>query len=98
MRFALASLLLAVIAGGIILLMSSHTTSAMENGADLMSEKPEGYPVATLAGGCFWCTESEYRALPGVLYTRVGTLAGISIIRPMTIPMAASPAMPRRSR
>ncbi len=41
-----------------------------------MSEKPEGYPVATFAGGCFWCTESEYRALDGVLYTRVGYMGG----------------------
>lgn len=41
-----------------------------------MREKPEGYPVATLGGGCFWCTESEYRALNGVLFTRVGYMGG----------------------
>ncbi len=41
-----------------------------------MDTKPEGYPVAILAGGCFWCTESEYRALDGVLYTRVGYIGG----------------------
>ncbi len=44
--------------------------------ADLMPEKPEKYPVATLAGGCFWCTESEFRGLDGVLYTRVGYAGG----------------------
>lgn len=49
---------------------------AADKGADLMNEKPEGYPVATFAGGCFWCTESEYRALDGVLYTRVGYIGG----------------------
>ena len=48
----------------------------MEKGDDLMSEKPEGYKVATLAGGCFWCLESEYRALDGVLFTRVGYMGG----------------------
>jgi peptide-methionine (S)-S-oxide reductase len=42
----------------------------------LMDKKPEGYPAATFAGGCFWCTESEYRAVPGVLYTRVGYTGG----------------------
>ncbi|MAF98936.1 MAG: peptide-methionine (S)-S-oxide reductase [Micavibrio sp.] len=42
----------------------------------LMDKKPEGYPVAILAGGCFWCTESEYRAIDGVLYTRVGYIGG----------------------
>lgn len=41
-----------------------------------MDKKPENYPIATLAGGCFWCTESEYRGLDGVLYTRVGYTGG----------------------
>lgn len=41
-----------------------------------MTEKPVDFPVAILAGGCFWCTESEYRALDGVLYTRVGYIGG----------------------
>ena len=58
------------------LLIGSLTGNAMENGADLMNEKPEGYPTAILAGGCFWCTESEYRALNGVLFTRVGYMGG----------------------
>ncbi len=48
----------------------------MENGSDLMIEKPEGYPTAVFAGGCFWCTESEYRALDGVLFTRAGYMGG----------------------
>ncbi|MCL4500239.1 MAG: peptide-methionine (R)-S-oxide reductase MsrB [Deltaproteobacteria bacterium] len=26
----------------------------------------QNLPVATLAGGCFWCTESDFRKLPGV--------------------------------
>lgn len=41
-----------------------------------MDKKPDGYPTVTLAGGCFWCTESEYRGLDGVLYTRVGYMGG----------------------
>lgn len=49
---------------------------AMEQGDDLMSEKPEGYPTAVFAGGCFWCVESEFRALNGVLYTRAGYAGG----------------------
>ena len=52
-------------------------SEAMQNGADLMPDKPaEDYPTLTLAGGCFWCTESEYRALDGVLFTRVGYMGG----------------------
>jgi peptide-methionine (S)-S-oxide reductase len=45
-------------------------------GPELMQTKPEGYPVAIFAGGCFWCTESEYRAQTGVLFTRVGYIGG----------------------
>ncbi|PCJ98650.1 MAG: peptide-methionine (S)-S-oxide reductase [Zetaproteobacteria bacterium] len=41
-----------------------------------MTEKPDNYPVATLAGGCFWCLESEFRALDGILHTRVGYIGG----------------------
>ncbi len=54
--------------------------AAQENflpqGNDLQTNKPAEYPVAYLAGGCFWCVESEYRALNGVLYTRVGYMGG----------------------
>ncbi len=56
--------------------VSGPALAAMEKGSDLMNQKPEGYPVATLAGGCFWCLESEYRALDGVLFTRVGYMGG----------------------
>lgn len=50
--------------------------SLLEQGEHLMQQAPEGYPIATLAGGCFWCVESEYRALDGVLYTSVGYMGG----------------------
>lgn len=61
---------------GLFGVLALSAQSNAEKGADLMDTKPEGYPVATFAGGCFWCTESEFRALPGVLYTRVGYTGG----------------------
>jgi methionine-S-sulfoxide reductase len=40
--------------------------------ADIKQTRPDGYPFATFAGGCFWCVESEFRRLDGVLYTESG--------------------------
>ncbi len=69
--FAIACLSIILLAGG-----NARAFSLLKQGEDLMNDKPEGYPVAVLAGGCFWCTESEYRALDGVLYTRAGYAGG----------------------
>lgn len=54
----------------------SAPLSAMPKGQDIMSEKPENYPTITLAGGCFWCLESEFRAKDGILHTLVGYTGG----------------------
>lgn len=74
-------LMLALTLGCAALLVFRPPLLAKDSGArtlshDLMDKKPENYPVATLAGGCFWCTESEFRGLDGVLYTRVGYIGG----------------------
>lgn len=45
-----------------ILLSQTGTADTME--AKVASGKTE---VTTLAGGCFWCTESDLEKLPGVL-------------------------------
>lgn len=51
-------------------------TPAPALGGDMASEKPANLPKATLAGGCFWCLESEFRGLQGVVYTVVGYTGG----------------------
>lgn len=38
--------------------------------------QPPQAPYATLAAGCFWCVESEFRRLDGVLFTRCGYEGG----------------------
>lgn len=77
MRFFKNAILLLAFTGAVLaIFVLSSSQAAMMKGADLMDKKPENYPVATFAGGCFWCLESEFRALNGVLYTRVGYTGG----------------------
>jgi len=42
----------------------------------IQTELPENAEVITLAGGCFWCLESEFRAKKGVVYTISGYTGG----------------------
>lgn len=51
-----------------------HLTEAPENKA---TEKiNENFEFAIFAGGCFWCTESDFDKLPGVLSTISGYIGG----------------------
>ena len=38
--------------------------------------KPENVSVATFAGGCFWCMQSDFDKVPGVIETVVGYTGG----------------------
>jgi hypothetical protein len=41
-----------------------------------MNDPQKNLPVATLAGGCFWCVESDFRKLPGVVKVISGYAGG----------------------
>jgi len=55
------SLLIIVIAS--VLAISSYAETNQQAASIV---KPENLSVATFAGGCFWCTESDFEKLPGV--------------------------------
>jgi methionine-S-sulfoxide reductase len=38
-----------------------------------------GFKMATFAGGCFWCSQSDFDHLPGVISTKVGYTGGKKI-------------------
>jgi len=45
------------------------------------TEKPENLSVATFAGGCFWCTESDFEKLPGV-HKVISGFSGGHVVNP----------------
>lgn len=51
-----------------------HSDQTMMTGK--MSDKDSNIRVATFAGGCFWCTESDFEKLPGVLKVVSGYTGG----------------------
>jgi peptide methionine sulfoxide reductase msrA/msrB len=55
------SLLIIVIVA--LLALSSYAETSQQAASTV---KPENLSVATFAGGCFWCTESDFEKLPGV--------------------------------
>lgn len=48
----------------------------MSLASTIQKKKPANLPVATLGGGCFWCLESEFRRLEGVVFTESGYMGG----------------------
>jgi len=41
-----------------------------------MSQEKPSWPMATFAGGCFWCTEADFEKLPGVVKVISGYTGG----------------------
>ena len=80
MKEVLMFALIGILAVGVLIFFQvpgfASGETLLKKGDDLENAKPEGYPSIILGGGCFWCTESEYRALDGVLFTRVGYMGG----------------------
>lgn len=65
-----------IISASLTYLGLSQQAKGMDVANTIKSEKPNDLPVATLAGGCFWCVESEFRAINGVVYTVSGYTGG----------------------
>lgn len=61
---------------------SQSTTALPKNDAQLISDRqtvesrPTDKQVATFAGGCFWCTESDFEKVPGVIDAVSGYIGG----------------------
>ncbi|NNL76963.1 MAG: peptide-methionine (S)-S-oxide reductase MsrA, partial [Desulfobacterales bacterium] len=68
--FALITILILSSAG----LMMANSTETMKE--DKMNTQDGQFDIATFAGGCFWCTESDFEKLSGVVKAISGYTGG----------------------
>ena len=71
-RWLLAAALAAVLGAG----ASLTSGSARAQGGTQTQPAPAGLSKAIFAGGCFWCVESDYDKVPGVVSTVSGYIGG----------------------
>jgi len=53
-----------------------RAASAQQGAVNQMSKEDSMLKIATFAGGCFWCTESDFEKLPGVVKVISGYTGG----------------------
>ena len=57
--------------------MTRHWFATLIFSAGMIANAPAaGVATAIFAGGCFWCTESDFEKLPGVISAESGYTAG----------------------
>ncbi len=62
-------------AGAAIVAALAYSSWSVATAEDV-SKKYQDYSVATFAGGCFWCTESDFEKVPGVIEAVSGYTGG----------------------
>jgi len=60
----------------ILALGCQSTETKATEGRNPMTKETQNQKIATFAGGCFWCTESDFEKVPGVLKVVSGYTGG----------------------
>ena len=61
----------------LLFMMGNQRSEAVQKGAKMVTGEEEmSLQKATFAGGCFWCTESDFEKLPGVVKVISGYTGG----------------------
>lgn len=71
--FSISGLVVAVLAAGVVGLEAQTSSQAKTEGAISKDAKLD---VATFGSGCFWCTESDFDKVKGVVTTISGYMGG----------------------
>jgi methionine-S-sulfoxide reductase len=70
----------ALATAGLVAMKPAMTTTAVASETEKLPpsrvQVPEGLDVATFATGCFWCTESDFDKVDGVVTTTSGFIGG----------------------
>jgi len=64
------------ILAAVIICTMSFGLSGIAHGAAETTDDAKGLATATFAGGCFWCVESDFDKVPGVVSTTSGYTGG----------------------
>jgi peptide methionine sulfoxide reductase msrA/msrB len=59
-----------------VIFFGNHEVQSMDNMEKQMKNKPATTASAVFAGGCFWCTESDFEKVPGVIDAISGYTGG----------------------
>jgi len=59
-----------------VIFLGLNTAGGTDNMEKTMTEKPEKTASAVFAGGCFWCTESDFEKIEGVVEAISGYTGG----------------------
>jgi peptide-methionine (S)-S-oxide reductase len=61
---------------GLALITGPILGMAIDHGGSAQAADPRQFETATLAGGCFWCVESDFDKVEGVISTTSGYTGG----------------------
>ncbi len=67
----------------LMILASQKSESSNHKAGNTMTQEKKMIRQATFAGGCFWCTESDFEKIPGVTKVISGYTGGHKKIPPI---------------